>query len=335
MQADLGTWRVGGPTALSLVVPALHEALRTDSTASYVFVAKASRIVMGEIQGENIDIHRARTLLDALTQSDTIRWAAYNALRPEPWQRNRIVTMRQLQRRTDETLEAMPIMKRVLGPLGFGHHDQMRMLVCEGPSLLAWVGAWQPDPFDARQRALLAAIGPTLRRRLRLERSLASMPRTLAALGVALEALGAPAFITSRSGQIFEANKAGRALHERNPRTLVAALRDSAARRPTGIRFAMTPIEGTGEGATFLAIAQTDTRESRLSSAISAVSSRWKLTPRQTEVLDLVGRGVTNRTIAAALAISESTVEFHLATIFERAGVETRAALIALFIGRE
>jgi DNA-binding CsgD family transcriptional regulator len=67
---------------------------------------------------------------------------------------------------------------------------------------------------------------------------------------------------------------------------------------------------------------------------VGAVSSRWKLTPRQTEVLDLVGRGLTNRTIAATLAISESTVEFHLATIFERAGVETRAALIALFIGR-
>jgi DNA-binding CsgD family transcriptional regulator len=96
----------------------------------------------------------------------------------------------------------------------------------------------------------------------------------------------------------------------------------------------MTPLVGTGEGASFLAIVKADTRETSLSAAITSVSARWKLTPRQGEVLGLIGRGLSNRTISATLGISESTVEFHVAKVFEKAGVDSRAALIALFVGR-
>jgi len=332
MEADLGTLRVGGPTGLSLVVPALHEALRTERTLAYVPVPSGDSIVMGDLHAEKIDVRRIRRLMDALTQSVTIGWTTYNALRPEPWQRNRTLTRAQIEARSGTPTAEMPITKRVIGPMGFAAHDQLRVLLCDGPSLLAWVGGWQPDAFDGRQRTLLAAVAPALRRRLRLERSFAAMPRTLAALAATLAALGAPAFVTSRSGQIFDANQAGRALHARSPRTLVAALRDAAARRPSSIRLSMTPLVGTGEGASFLAIVQPDTRETRLSAAISGVSARWRLTPRQVEVLELVGRGLSNSTISATLGISESTVEFHLAAVFEKAGVDTRAALIALFI---
>jgi len=334
MEAELGTLRVGGATALSLVVPALHEALRTERTLGYVPVPSGDSIVMGDMQAEKIDVPRIRRLMDALTQSVAIGWTTYNALRPEPWQRNRTVSRAQIEARSGLLTAEMPITKRVIGPMGFAAHDQVRVLLCEGPSLLAWIGAWQPGAFDRRQRALLAALAPALRRRLRLERDLASLPRTLAALATTLAALGAPAFITSRSGQIFEANETGRALHARSPRTLVEALRDAAARRPSSIRFAMTPLVGTGEGASFLAIVKADTRETSLSAAITSVSARWKLTPRQGEVLGLIGRGLSNRTISATLGISESTVEFHVAKVFEKAGVDSRAALIALFVGR-
>jgi DNA-binding CsgD family transcriptional regulator len=330
--AELETFRLGGPNGLALAMPGLHEGLRTEKTLGFTQVPRGESTVMGEVQAESVDVPRIRKLMDTLTQSVPIGWTTYNAIRPEPWQRNRVLTVGQIEVKTGTPRHQAPVAARVLTPMGIGHHDQVRVLLCEGPSLLAWIGAWQPDDFNASQRGFFAAIAPLLRRRLLLERSFASMPRTIAALSAALAMIGAPAFITSRSGHIFDANHAGRALHARNPRALVNALRDAATRRPASIPFTMTPLVGTGEGASFLAVALADTRETRLSAALARVSSRWKLTRRQADVLDLVGRGLANRTISAMLGISESTVEFHLAHIFEKAGVDSRASLIALFI---
>lgn len=53
------------------------------------------------------------------------------------------------------------------------------------------------------------------------------------------------------------------------------------------------------------------------------------LTPRELEVLRLVAAGKTNRSIAAALGISEKTVARHVSNIFTRLGLSTRAAATA------
>lgn len=47
------------------------------------------------------------------------------------------------------------------------------------------------------------------------------------------------------------------------------------------------------------------------------------------QVLELVARGLANRTIAAELRIAESTVEQYVTALLVRAGVESRAALVA------
>jgi DNA-binding CsgD family transcriptional regulator len=54
------------------------------------------------------------------------------------------------------------------------------------------------------------------------------------------------------------------------------------------------------------------------------------LTDREREVAQLVGQGRTNRQIAGALRLSERTVESHLANVYRKLGVPTRAALAAL-----
>jgi DNA-binding NarL/FixJ family response regulator len=56
-----------------------------------------------------------------------------------------------------------------------------------------------------------------------------------------------------------------------------------------------------------------------------------KLTDREQEVLDMVGAGLPNKTIARRLEISERTVKAHLTNIFQRLGVtdRTQAALWA------
>jgi DNA-binding CsgD family transcriptional regulator len=55
--------------------------------------------------------------------------------------------------------------------------------------------------------------------------------------------------------------------------------------------------------------------------------SSWPcdLTDREVEVLRLAARGLTNRDIAAELAISERTVGHHLAHVYDKTGRRTRA----------
>jgi DNA-binding NarL/FixJ family response regulator len=54
------------------------------------------------------------------------------------------------------------------------------------------------------------------------------------------------------------------------------------------------------------------------------------LTPRETEVLSWLAKGKTNRDIAEILGMSPRTVNKHLEHVFEKLGVETRAAAAAL-----
>ncbi|MGX5716036.1 response regulator [Arthrobacter sp. MAHUQ-56] len=59
------------------------------------------------------------------------------------------------------------------------------------------------------------------------------------------------------------------------------------------------------------------------------------LTPREAELLSLLTEGLSNRELGKRLFISEATVKTHLAHIYAKLGVETRAAAIATAIRRE
>ncbi len=59
------------------------------------------------------------------------------------------------------------------------------------------------------------------------------------------------------------------------------------------------------------------------------------LTPREAELLSLLTQGFSNRELGQRLFISEATVKTHLAHIYAKLGVETRAAAIATAIRRE
>jgi DNA-binding CsgD family transcriptional regulator len=56
------------------------------------------------------------------------------------------------------------------------------------------------------------------------------------------------------------------------------------------------------------------------------------LTPRQMEIAHLVASGSSNKEIAAALAISEKTVENHLQVIYARLGISSRSKLIHVIL---
>jgi DNA-binding NarL/FixJ family response regulator len=80
---------------------------------------------------------------------------------------------------------------------------------------------------------------------------------------------------------------------------------------------------GLGETMWLLSVRGADTPlPSRLSTA--------SLTPRETEVLSWVAKGKTNRDVGEILGLSPRTVNKHLEHVFEKLGVETRAAAAAL-----
>jgi DNA-binding NarL/FixJ family response regulator len=56
---------------------------------------------------------------------------------------------------------------------------------------------------------------------------------------------------------------------------------------------------------------------------------KGKLSERELEILLIIARGATNRAAAAQLFISEATVKTHLLHIYEKLGVNDRAAAVA------
>ncbi len=55
-----------------------------------------------------------------------------------------------------------------------------------------------------------------------------------------------------------------------------------------------------------------------------------QLSEREREVLALLAQGAANKEIAARLSIAERTVKAHLASIYNKLGVDSRAAAIAV-----
>jgi DNA-binding NarL/FixJ family response regulator len=58
--------------------------------------------------------------------------------------------------------------------------------------------------------------------------------------------------------------------------------------------------------------------------AATADPGQRRLTPREVEVLDLLGHGLSNRAIARQLGLSERTVKIHVSAVLAKLGVESR-----------
>jgi DNA-binding NarL/FixJ family response regulator len=61
--------------------------------------------------------------------------------------------------------------------------------------------------------------------------------------------------------------------------------------------------------------------------------SRFGLSAREIEVMELVAQGYPNGTIAARLFLADKTIKNHVNHIYAKLGVTTRAAAIALWLG--
>lgn len=67
-----------------------------------------------------------------------------------------------------------------------------------------------------------------------------------------------------------------------------------------------------------------------VSRLLAPASADFHLTEREREVLDAIARGERSKEIALQLSITERTVKAHLASIYQKLGVDSRAGAVAL-----
>ncbi|UYM04776.1 response regulator transcription factor [Solicola gregarius] len=104
---------------------------------------------------------------------------------------------------------------------------------------------------------------------------------------------------------------------------------------PDGPGRSVRLIAFRGPGASFderdrllFALLRPHVAEAYRAAAIRRLRVETALTPRQRQLLELVGLGHTNRQIARRMSISEGTVRTHLVNIFARLDVTSRTAAV-------
>ncbi len=276
-------------------------------------------------------------------------WSVFHIDRPEPAQRNRVHVFpwqlkldaangdrllkrhRPILRRAgldDKTIEKsapklgdQAILEARLGCADLHH---LRTLVCDGPALLARIGcAFEEEP-PPQATSVLQRLVPALRTRLQLRR--VARQGSPSGLGRLLELLGAPVLVVGRRGMLLDANAAGKELlgDDLARRAALAALRSG-----DNGSFVRVPVEQRGVSARYLLIGRAAPTD--LAARLQAARVAWGLTPREVQVLGVVVQGKPNKTVATLLGCAESTVEFHLTSLFGKAGVDNRAELVACF----
>src|SRR5207244_5068058 len=190
--------------------------------------------------------------------------------------------------------------------------DVLRVLICEGPMLLAWVGVFRAGKFSAADARRFNELVPPLQRRLAFEQKLADAERLGVDLASALERMAAPAFVLRKRNTVVHANAAGRALLDDDLTWVLDRQPAQSARLSADLQLVLLD-PPPGDPAALAAQA----------------AVRWSLTPRQAEVLRLVGQGHSNRALSAELGCAESTIELHVSALLHKAHCESRAQLVA------
>ena len=86
-------------------------------------------------------------------------------------------------------------------------------------------------------------------------------------------------------------------------------------------------VAAVGQGLIVLPKAMTERLLHEPAASVEELSET--LTTREREVLDLLGRGLSNQLIGRELHISEHTVKFHISSLYAKLGVNNRAEAVS------
>jgi DNA-binding CsgD family transcriptional regulator len=248
----------------------------------------------------------------------------FNPLRPEISQRNRVLMFDELHTHGPDTT---CVVEDVWPAIGIGGWDQLRALICEQGTLLAWVGGIRPEPFSTREKALFGTLVPALRRALALRRRLLDAGPRSTALDTAMLDLDAAAFVARKDGSVLYANAAAKLLLDEARSATRLRLREATQR--TGGTSLTARIDADGLPECFLVVLQPGKSDG--TARLRAAAARWGATKRELEVLGRLVVGDANKEIAVKLQLHEGSVERHVTSLLRKAGCDGRSRLVARF----
>lgn len=230
----------------------------------------------------------------------------------------------------------------------FDFHDEARVVFSDRS------GAWgtlsifrgpEDAAFDREELDFLASTAPTLTRGIRTG-LLAQLSRTDAA-----PAAGPAVIVVDARDRIVQSSPGAQARLAQmaslpgmgDPLTYVQALVSGARRFAAGevermprsrtrtsdgvwLVLHAAPLGGLGDRAGDVVVT---IEEARPQEVIDLVAAAFGLTAREREVVGSVLRGADTKEIAAAMHVSPYTVQDHLKSIFEKAGVTSRRELVS------
>lgn len=321
----------GAPSVLSTLPETLRALISAEHTATYGLVLTEEHPSL-EFFHASRDA-RAQSFAGSFRQwlaTAPMRFGYYNPVEPEEWQRDKPLRLQTIRERLGSA--PVPLYSEFLPRWGLDRHDSVRALLCEGSSLLAWVGAFRPEPFGARDQAIMNAVVPPLRTRILLERRMGLTTFYAAALEAVMDQLSAPAFVLDRASNVMHANAAGRALLKLDYVGTQRELRESRAVHGGTAEYLIAPFRVVGITDHCIAVRRALPGAAR---DLTRHVRHWKLTPRQAQALQLLARGLSNRAIAAELGCSERTSALHVAAILQKAGTASRSELLARLLAAE
>lgn len=315
--------RPGRVPTLSLVTPRLRELLDAERALAYRIDEHEASRNLAFVYTSGFGPNRiVEEILQRWVKRAPVRFASYvpGALSEE--ERNSVD-----EASFEERGEA-PIYRELVGGTALRGMHRLRVLLCDGDRLLAWVGVFRSKPFGKVERETLEALVPLLRDRLLLEELLDESWLHHEAFRASLDVLEGPAFLFTRAGEVRQSNAAGKAaLDEDGAAVRRELLRSLEGESDAG--YHVTEIARQGVVSHFLGVRRVTV--DGVARRLEQAAARWKLTHRQTEVLGLIARGLTNRAISDQLGCTEGTVGLHVSAVLQKAAVEGRAELTAKF----
>ena len=339
----LGNLPEGAPPILETFVPQLSAMLSAKGCAYGVRVEEQGySLSFGHFSGFGLPREAAIEALNSIVRAPKRQLGFYTPARIEPWQRNVAVAfppniqvlqsaagLSRLLAARLESFESPALRAHAAAFVkgGILHDCQLRTLVCDGQALLAWVGTFRHEPYQAQERRILQALVPALRRRLVLESHWREAVFHARAVPVLLESIPSAALIVNASGRVEQANAVARRALAQDPQ----GLRDKLGHALRGRRVPavqLTRISAPGWPTYYLAVISSP---SAPSDRAELARRRWGLTDREAEILVHLASGGSNKTIAASLDCAVRTVEQHVTSILEKLQVENRATAIVQF----